>query len=321
QKVLFLKLPSSLNHATGMAMRIIDYYPFGMVMPGRTFTLAGMGGRFGFQKQEMDNEIAGEGNHLNFKFRGYDPRTGRFWSVDPLAGSYPWNSSYAFSENRVNDGIDLEGTEFYSVHIKIGLNGERAKLYVVNYTNIPQPGMINIHTVDGYGPQGDVGVNYTFHVVREKYAQKYSGGIIGTWEDKYGFNVKNLYGVYNGSDNPKQYWENPDPTTGEFPDDYSLPPIDEADLNGFMHDHDYDGLRLTGFLGVMDERSTPANQAYRQRAAKIVEKQKVKGIDVVTGKPVTEKAANAAHKYAEKGVKSFRAAEQIKHTKWEKAQP
>lgn len=29
--------------------------------------------------------------------------------------SYPWNSSYAFSENRVIDGIDLEGLEFSKV--------------------------------------------------------------------------------------------------------------------------------------------------------------------------------------------------------------
>ena len=33
-----------------------------------------------------------------------DPRLGRFWSVDPLASKYPWNSPYAFAENRVIDG-------------------------------------------------------------------------------------------------------------------------------------------------------------------------------------------------------------------------
>jgi hypothetical protein len=33
-------------------------------------------------------------------------------SVDPLAPEYPWNSTYAFAENRVIDGIDLEGAEF-----------------------------------------------------------------------------------------------------------------------------------------------------------------------------------------------------------------
>jgi hypothetical protein len=41
----------------------------------------------------------------------HDPRVGRFFAVDPLAGKYPWNSPYAFSENRVIDGFELEGLE------------------------------------------------------------------------------------------------------------------------------------------------------------------------------------------------------------------
>ena len=38
-------------------------------------------------------------------------------SVDPLFRSYPWNSTYAFAENRVIDGIDLEGLEYATFHI------------------------------------------------------------------------------------------------------------------------------------------------------------------------------------------------------------
>lgn len=34
--------------------------------------------------------------------------------------------------------------------------------------------------------------------------------------------------------------------------------------------------------------------------------------DNVTGKPVTEKAVKSAHKYAEKGIMSFKAAEEAK---------
>jgi hypothetical protein len=64
----------------------------------------------------MDDEIKGEGNSLNFKYRMHDPRVGRFFAVDPLTASYPWNSSYAFSENRVIDGIELEGLEVISIH-------------------------------------------------------------------------------------------------------------------------------------------------------------------------------------------------------------
>lgn len=44
----------------------------------------------------------------------HDPRVGRFFSVDPLASEYPHNSPYAFSENRVIDGVELEGLEYKS---------------------------------------------------------------------------------------------------------------------------------------------------------------------------------------------------------------
>ncbi|GGD34284.1 hypothetical protein GCM10011343_25210 [Flavobacterium orientale] len=69
--------------------------------------------RYGFQGQEKDDEVKGEGNSLNYTFRMHDPRVGRFFAVDPLSKSYPWNSSYAFSENRVIDSGELEGLERY----------------------------------------------------------------------------------------------------------------------------------------------------------------------------------------------------------------
>ncbi len=59
--------------------------------------------RFGFQGQEIDSEVKGDGNSIAFTHRIHDPRLGRFLSVDPLAPEYPWNSTYAFSENRVID--------------------------------------------------------------------------------------------------------------------------------------------------------------------------------------------------------------------------
>jgi len=67
---------------------------------------------FGFNGQEKDNEVKGVGNSLAFKYRIHDPRLGRFLSVDPLEKSYPWNSTYAFAENRPIDGRDLEGLEW-----------------------------------------------------------------------------------------------------------------------------------------------------------------------------------------------------------------
>ena len=57
-------------------------------MPGRKFS-AGNGYRFGFNGKENDNEIKGEGNQQDYGMRVYDPRLGKFLSVDPLTKGYP----------------------------------------------------------------------------------------------------------------------------------------------------------------------------------------------------------------------------------------
>ena len=80
-----------------------------MLLPGRHANTSDY--RYGFQGQELDNEIKGEGNSLNYKFRMHDPRVGRFFAVDPLAHKYSYNSPYAFSENSVIAYVELEGLE------------------------------------------------------------------------------------------------------------------------------------------------------------------------------------------------------------------
>ena len=67
--------------------------------------------RYGFQGQEKDDELKGEGNSLNYTFRMHDPRVGRFFATDPLEKEYPWYAPYSFSGNRVIDMIELEGLE------------------------------------------------------------------------------------------------------------------------------------------------------------------------------------------------------------------
>jgi len=98
--------------------------------------------RYGFQGQEKDDEIKGDkGNSLNYTFRMHDPRVGRFFAVDPLASKYPHNSTYAFSENRVIDGVELEGLEFdkyrmdYGVKINFQLDNS-IKIKATLYTAI-----------------------------------------------------------------------------------------------------------------------------------------------------------------------------------------
>ena len=91
----------------------IRYYPFGMVTPGRSFT-AGSGYRFGFNGKESDAETYGSGNIYDYGFRIYNPRLGKFLSVDPLSNSFPWYSPYHYAGNSPIRNIDLDGLEEYS---------------------------------------------------------------------------------------------------------------------------------------------------------------------------------------------------------------
>lgn len=87
--------------------------------------------RYGFQGQEKDDEIKGTGNSINYKYRMRDPRIGRFFAVDPLASEFPWNSPYAFAENRVIDAIELEGAESLRVHSVIPLKNGKTLIRII----------------------------------------------------------------------------------------------------------------------------------------------------------------------------------------------
>jgi len=62
-----------------------------------------------YQDQEFTEDL-GLDTH-EWKFRVSDPAIGRFWQIDPLASKYPYNSTYAFQENKLGMGIELEGLE------------------------------------------------------------------------------------------------------------------------------------------------------------------------------------------------------------------
>jgi RHS repeat-associated protein len=76
-------------------------------LDGRTVSLDGY--RFGFQNQEKDDEIKGEGNSYDFGARILDPRIGSWFSVDVLAAEYVSISPYNFSLNNPIYFIDADG--------------------------------------------------------------------------------------------------------------------------------------------------------------------------------------------------------------------
>ncbi len=83
-------------------------------MPGRTYT-ASAGYRFGYNGKEMDNEVEGQGDILNYGMRISDARLGKFLSVDPLAKKFPMLSPYQFASNSPMQNIDVDGLEGYKV--------------------------------------------------------------------------------------------------------------------------------------------------------------------------------------------------------------
>ena len=79
---------------------------------------------------ELDNEIKGEGNFYGADFRNYDPRIGRFTSLDPEMLKYPNWSPYAMSFNNPiyykdtygDDPITAIGEAAFSFGLSVGLD-------------------------------------------------------------------------------------------------------------------------------------------------------------------------------------------------------
>jgi RHS repeat-associated protein len=128
-----------------------DYDPYGMLLPGR-FNGSFSDQNFGFQGQLKDNDFLGaEGTCYAFEYRLYDARIGRFFSIDPLAGDYSYNSPYAFCENNVIRFNELEGAETNDPMVDSEFpmstvllreheisqpmsNGTKAKLFAISFT-------------------------------------------------------------------------------------------------------------------------------------------------------------------------------------------
>jgi len=86
------------------------YYTFGSLMPGR-YT-GGNQYRYGMGGQEKIDEVYNiEGGYLDYTFRGYNSRLGRFMAVDPLTPSYPMLTPYQFASNTPIWAKELEGLE------------------------------------------------------------------------------------------------------------------------------------------------------------------------------------------------------------------
>lgn len=157
-----------------------DYYPFGSQMIGRTYSSVNY--RYGFDGQEKDNEIYGEGNAYTTFYRALDVRLARWFASDPNTAATSWERPYvsmgdnpvlrndpigdynrvmAWAKNKWNKGKGIEYSETtgewnYEISIKgvtISLDGltpeeriERINKFKSNHVYIDNIGWIKINT-------------------------------------------------------------------------------------------------------------------------------------------------------------------------------
>jgi len=114
-----------------------DYYPGGMIMPGRSFNESEY--RYGAANgQEKVDEISGSGNHYTAEYWEYDPRVVQRWNTDPVVKE--WESPYAcFNNNpilRVDPNGDNAGDYYSKDGEHLGSDGiDDNKAYVADGKN------------------------------------------------------------------------------------------------------------------------------------------------------------------------------------------
>ena len=156
--------------------------------------------RFGYQKQEVDDELWS--GAVSFKYRMEDPRLGRFFSVDPLAKKFTYNSPYAFSENRVIDGIELEGAEVLLIgfggggNVVVGGGGEGG--IAIGPDGAYGYGSLGVGVASNVGGAGYLTITYfgSMPSVQDASGVGYSYGSSGGEGMTYGTNVSISSGYY-----------------------------------------------------------------------------------------------------------------------------
>lgn len=128
-------------------------------MPGRKFSAIGKY-RFGFNGKEMDNDVKGEGNQQDYGMRIYDPRLGRFLSVDPITKGYPMLTPYQFASNSPVEGIDLDGKEYLSSKVaRIEVQAGRVLLKMSNMSSIVRNTFNYMNNNSEFWHAGELGIS------------------------------------------------------------------------------------------------------------------------------------------------------------------
>ncbi|RYE41026.1 MAG: hypothetical protein EOP48_24245, partial [Sphingobacteriales bacterium] len=246
-------------HTPGPLLEETHYYPFGLQMQGISSKAANItpNKEQTFQEQRFDDDLGV--NYIQFKYRSHDPQIGRFIQIDPLSHDYRHNSTYAFSENRVTDGRELEGLEYVSMHhYADGTNGIKMH-YKSSDKEINQKGgtTSGLYNSASYGSKGKGAVHYYYdkkgNVTSERWDQRQRGGN----------SDMEYHGLYSGSGSIRD-------RNGKY--DFSFQPIDMADAIAKRHDMDYNDIQkndkpgaVAGIAFLEDVRTVQADKDMVQR--------------------------------------------------------
>ena len=116
---------SAKNYFTADVISYSDYHPFGMLMPNRHGQDDDY--RYGFNGMEKDDEVRGtKGASYDFGARMYDPRIGRWLSVDPLEAEYVGHTPFNFVANSSLILVDPNGEEWVCYYDQVVENKRKA---------------------------------------------------------------------------------------------------------------------------------------------------------------------------------------------------
>ena len=228
-----------------------NYYPFGLKHKGYNNVVNNVENKYKtFQSRELHEDL--DLGWIEFKYRMHDPAIGRFIQVDPVADKYEYNGAYNFSENRVIDGIDLEGLEYVTVrHYMLG-DKEMFKNNILYYTQTND----EINSVGGTtrgilraassGPEETSGIKHEYININTGKQVKDP-----VWEQRQNSIASSLeyHGLYSGGGSV---------TDGHGNYDFSFQPIAWNDAIAKRHDEDYFNATSSGegYAGYVEDIRT-----------------------------------------------------------------
>jgi RHS repeat-associated protein len=141
-----------------------------------TASATALGYPYGFNGKENDDDVKGKGNQIAFENRIYDPRSVRWYSLDPLQKEYPGETPYGFVSGNPIVYADGDGRDKIYTLTLINKEGRSTTIQRVDkdffvYKHIEVPGFGN----DRYYKQ-DLLVNMTIdlrgHMGKATYSEE-----------------------------------------------------------------------------------------------------------------------------------------------------